>query len=260
MSVLQKLDGAKPVEDRNPFMQPGPAGHPPGASATHKVAVLDYFVFDSTSHGQAIGANFLVIESAVHQPGSTVFWGWFVNRAAQFVGDKGDGPRNEAVDFVSKLYGVTLDDAKRILREQLLSNPVQGNETNPAQPARGMMITAVVTNNPGGKQKRGGGVTKPYNSIQWITVPGQTQDAILQVRQHMDVVSPLRLRDAAPPTPQGYGAPHPAPVGYGQPPAQYPPPAQAAYGYPPPGYPAAPAPAAAPPMGLPPGFLKPPGT
>ncbi len=259
MSVLQKLDGATPVEDRNPYLQPGPSGHPPGATATHKVAILDYFVFNSTTHGQAIGANFLVLDSPVHAQGSTVFWGWFINRAAQFPGDKGEGPRNEAVDFVSKVFGVTLDDAKRILRTELLNNPVQGQETNPAQPARGRVLVGVVTNNPGGKAKRTGGVTKPWNSIQWVTVPGQSAEDIAKMRGHMDQVHPLRMRDVAPPPAQAmYGQPPPAQYAAAPPPAQYgaPPPG---YGYPPPGYGQAPT-AAAPPVGLPPGFLKPPGT
>ena len=230
-ALIAKLRGAKPVEDRDPFIGEG----------KHKLALAEYFLFNSTKHGQAIGARFVVLESTnpKHTRGQVVFQGWYINRAAFFVGDQGEIDR--AADFAAKLQGVTLAESGDEIRKLLDAQAVQ--------PARGMVIECTGI---AGTSKKD--PTKSFTDRQWATIPQTPQD-VAGMRQWLDSVAPIRQQHVAP-------APAAAPQQpqYAQPPAQYPP-AAPPQGYPPPGYPPQqytppPAPGgyppAAPPQGYPP--------
>ncbi len=260
-ALIARLRGAKPVEDRDPFIDEG----------KHKLALAEYFLFDSKKHGQAIGARFVVLESTnpKHMPGQIVMQCWWINRAPNFVGDTGEIDR--AADFVAKLQGVTLAEAGDEVRKLLDGQAVQ--------PARGMVIECVAITGTSKKDP-----TKKYTDRQWATIQ-QDRNAVAGMRQWLDTNAPIRQQhaapaQAAPPPPQQpqyaappaqqyqapqYQAPPPGyPPQYAQPPAQYPPPTQAAPGFaPPPGYYPAPTPTqgppAAPPQYPPPGAILPPG-
>jgi hypothetical protein len=254
-ALIERLRGAKPVEDRDPFI----------ADGKHKLALAEYFIFNSLKHGQAIGARFVVVESTnpAHAVGSTCFQGWYINKAPNFIGDSQEIDR--AADFVAKLNGCSLPEAGGEVQKLL--------DRAEMQPARGMVVACVGTSNPG-RTKKDGTVGKPFTDRSWTTIQ-QGPAEVAAMRGWLDQVSPLRAHAApvAPPAPAPQyaqpapaPAPHPPPAAapaapapqyaqppYGAPPApQYPPATQG----PPPGYypaPAAPAPQG-PPAGPPPPY------
>jgi len=242
-TVMSVLNQATPVEERDPFLDPGTTGQ-----ATHKLIVLSYGLFKSTKHGEAIGAKYLVVESKgldgapVHAPGSIAAMAWFHNKPdGKFPGQTLKNEVNPAVDFAAKLLNVSCDEAKPRMADAFANAA--------AQPFRGRIIEVTCVRRT--KTKPDGSMSK-WIERTWKNV-AMTDAEIAQVRGSIDRTHPYVAQQPQQAAPAPQMPQQPQYPGYPQ--GQYP-------GYPPaaapqqpapqyPGYPPAPqypgyAPAAAP--------------
>lgn len=186
-NVVAKLNTAKPVEDRHPFI-----GVKANGQGSHEFMILKYFTFQSTRHGEAIGCELLTLKSDVHEVGTVVFSGNFINRAPNFPGDNQETDR--AIDFLTKLVGGTIEDGKATAAAVLGDPRVMA-----AQPLRGMRIACESRRGYSKKKKNADGTPAEYIDRSWTHI-AQTKEEIAQNRAQLDASMPLAPeREAAAP-------------------------------------------------------------
>lgn len=155
-AIISRLNQAKPVEDRDPYIGEG----------VHTLCVQNLFDYNSKKHGDSVGLTAVVVESTnpQHQPGTRAFCGFFPNKKPNFIGDQQELDR--LVDFCGKLKGkdLTLPQAVEASYE-CLDQQVQAQ-----QRFRGYVIKCEVRRITD-KVKRDGSVSKPFYEKTWTALP-----------------------------------------------------------------------------------------
>lgn len=212
--VMDRLNGTKPVVERDPFIGPG----------RHKLIVISVEPFNDrqlkdgvwVGHGPSAHIVFEVEESTFHSPGSRVVKRWHFFKPAKFPNKPTDA--DEFANFVCKLQGIAEGQHSAGARAMLKSRAEGGMLE--AQPARGARIEAI-----GREVGKPNAVTgRKFVVVAWNNIP-QTGEMISQTRAQLDQRSPfqqLRTTEAQPAPAQQYQQPV-------QPPQQYAPPQ--GYGY-----------------------------
>ena len=189
--IINRLNQAKPVEDRDPFLKEG----------QYTLCVQNFGEFHSKKHGPAVGGNFVVVQSTnpEHQPGSRAFNAFYVNRAPSFPGDQQELDR--LVNFCGTLKGATDMPACVQASREMLDPEFQGRQL-----ARGTLITCTVTK--GTSAKTG----KAFYEKAWAHVPNQTPEQRASYRAKVESAPGFQefVARQAP-------APQPAPAQYAQP-------------------------------------------
>jgi hypothetical protein len=191
--VLGRIDAAKKVEDRYPFLPDG----------THEVVVLRVYEWDSTDHGASVGGEFLCLNSTGGAvPGQVYANLWMTSRKPNFKGDTQELDR--FVDFAGKAASVGDDlNAAKWNAKQMM-------EHQDTQPARGIRLkvhcaTKEQTEGKGANKRvklDNNGKPKTFSTRVWESIP-QTAEDVVSAREEVDKAYPMRADhvQAAPPPP-----------------------------------------------------------
>lgn len=202
--VMDRLNGTKPVVQRDPFIGPG----------RHKLIVISVEPFNDkqlkdgvwVGHGPSAHITFEVEESSVHAPGSRVIKRFHFFKPAKFPNKPTDA--DEFADFVCKLQGIP-DGQHAAGARAMLKSRAEGGMLE-AQPARGARIEAI-----GREVGKPNAVTnKRFVVVAWANVP-QTSEQIAQSRAALDQRSPFQ------PSIKAEAPQHAQPQQYAPPVAQY---------------------------------------
>ncbi len=151
---------------------------------THKLVLLAFRVKDSNKNeGKILESDFMVLESATEEPGSTRGWPWFIGKAG-WTGTYETARAKEFLDTVGECIGDTRG-----------TQAIGSDLASEAQSGRGLTIIAEVTN--GNKKDKDG---NPYKNISWKKVP-QTLAEIAAMRAMIDGAAPAAEPVAAPVAP-----------------------------------------------------------
>lgn len=159
-AALERLNGAKQVQERDPFIGEG----------DHMLMLVNLEPFKHKQHGASVRASFEVLASPCHPVGSRVTKLWFLTKPSKFETQTNDSDR--FTDFVVRMLGAqpgtnVAQQIRSLIRDRV------GDQL-----MRGMIIGARGSNtskNP----------TKPWVEVYWTSQP-QTPDQIKARRTPID--------------------------------------------------------------------------
>lgn len=161
--IMAQLGAAKPLANYGERIGIG----------THLLALKEYGSRTTTERGEILAADFVVLESTTHKPGTLIGCAWFI----QDRGWQGEREISRAAVFLKELLGI--EDAATMAREAIKLR-------DKSQPGTGIVIKCMGV-------KRKGDFVDP----KWEHVPGQDGASVGKVRALMNSVNPAA--PAAPP-------------------------------------------------------------
>lgn len=158
------------------------------AEGRHVLVLKEYDVRDTTARGKVVAADFVVLESDTHKPGTLVGCAWFISD----LGWQGERELSRATEFVKALVGVeTAGDASKA------ANTLRDKK----QPGRGVKIIA------NGIKKTTKKTGNTFVDVAWQHIPGQSGADIKASRAQVEST------ESAAPAPTPAPAPTAPPAG-----------------------------------------------
>lgn len=179
-AIFEGIDSAKPISTWTKNLQPG----------THVVVLTEYRRKKSDKEmGNIIEADFIVLESDVHDEGETRGWAWFIDAP----GWTGKYNKYRAKDFLQQM-GACIGDERdtKAIGADFVSKEQKGRGTKIK-----VVVTPVMDDNGEPRRRKNGEVIA---NAEWIPIE-QTLDEVQEMRAQLEGEGSDEEQEPEPPPP-----------------------------------------------------------